>query len=120
MRVLIAEDDPLTSKAIEHRLMQDNLETHTAFNGKKAIEMLSREAYDLLLVDIHMPFKGGLEVIEYVRNELNLTIPIAVVSRIGISETVHRAFEIGADEYITKPFDPEDLSKKVKQMLKKA
>ena len=120
MKVLIAEDDPLTSKAIEHRLMLDNYEIHTAFNGNRAIEMLKKEDFDLLLVDIHMPFKGGLEVIEYVRNELNKTMPIAVVSRIGISETVHKAFEIGADEYITKPFDPDDLSKKIKQMLSKA
>jgi DNA-binding response OmpR family regulator len=119
MKVLIAEDDPLTAKAIEHRLMLDNYETYIAFNGNRAIDMLKKESFDLLLVDIHMPFKGGLEVIEYVRNELNLTIPIAVVSRIGISETVHKAFEIGADEYITKPFDPDDLSKKIKQMLSK-
>jgi two-component system, OmpR family, response regulator VicR len=120
MKVLIAEDDPLTSKAIEHRLMLDNYEIHTAFNGNRAIEMLKREDFDLLLVDIHMPFKGGLEVIEYVRHALNKTVPIAVVSRIGISETVHKAFEMGADEYITKPFDPDDLSKKIKQMLSKA
>jgi DNA-binding response OmpR family regulator len=120
MKVLIAEDDPLTSKAIEHRLRLDNFEIHTAFNGNRAIEMLKKEEYDLLLVDIHMPFKGGLEVIDFVRNELNKTMPIAVVSRIGISEMVHKAIEMGADEYITKPFDPEELSKKVKQMLKKA
>ena len=119
MKVLIAEDDPLTAKAIEHRLMRDKFETHTAFNGKRAIEMLKKEDFDLLLVDIHMPFKGGLEVIEYVRNELHKTMPIAVVSRIGISETVHKAFEIGADEYITKPFDPDDLSQKIKRMLEK-
>jgi DNA-binding response OmpR family regulator len=117
MKVLIAEDDTLTSKAIEHRLMLDNFETHTAFNGKRAIEMLKKESYDLLLVDIHMPFKGGLEVIDFVRNQLNLTIPIAVVSRIGVSEVVKKAFEMGADEYITKPFDPENLSIKIKQML---
>ena len=120
MKVLIAEDDPMTSKAIEHRLMLDHYEIHTAFNGNRAIEMLKKEDFDLLIVDIHMPFKGGLEVIEYVRNELNKTIPIAVVSRIGISETVHKAFEMGADEYITKPFDPDDLSSKIKQMLLKA
>ena len=119
MKVLIAEDDPLTSKAIEHRLMLDNYQIHTAFNGKRAIEMLKKEDYDLLLVDIHMPFKGGLEIIDFVRNELNKTMPIAVVSRIGISETVHKAFEMGADEYITKPFDPDDLSRKIKQMLNK-
>jgi two-component system response regulator VicR len=99
MKVLIAEDDVFTSKAIEHRLMLDNYEIHTAFN---------------------MPFKGGLEVIDFVRNELNKTMPIAVVSRIGVSETVHKAFEMGADEYITKPFNPDDLSRKIKQMLNKA
>ncbi len=117
MKVLIAEDDALTSKAIEHRLMLDNFETHIAFNGKRAIDMLKKETYDLLLVDIHMPFKGGLEVIDFVRNQLNLKIPIAVVSRIGISETVRKAFEMGADEYITKPFDPDDLSRRIKQIL---
>jgi DNA-binding response OmpR family regulator len=120
MKVLIAEDDPLTSKAIEHRLRLDNYEIHTAFNGNRAIEMLKKEDFDLLLVDIHMPFKGGLEVIAYVRNELNKTVPIAVVSRIGISETVHKAFEMGADEYITKPFDPDDLSRKIRQMMSRA
>ena len=119
MKVLIAEDDPLTSKAIEHRLRLDNFEIYTAFNGKTAIEMLKKDEYDLLLVDIHMPFKGGLDVIDFVRNKLNKTLPIAVISHIGMVETVRKAFEIGADDYIIKPFNADDLSAKIKQMLKK-
>ena len=119
VRILIAEDDLLTSKAIEHRLKQDGYEVFTAFNGKIASKILQSQEIDILLVDIHMPYVGGLELIKFVRNDLKKTFPIAVVSRIGVEETVFKAFKLGADDYITKPFNPRELSESVKKLLNK-
>lgn len=117
IRILIAEDDELTCKAIMHRLEREGYKVDIAKNGKQALTKLDKSKFDILLVDIHMPHVTGLEIIKYVRKEKHSTIPIAVVSRIGSEKTVLEAFELGADDYITKPFNPEDLVHRVQKLI---
>ncbi len=112
MKVIIARRNTLTSKAVNHRLMPDGFEKHTAYNDKSAIEMLKKESYNLLLF-----VKGGLKVIHLTMNQLKVTIPLAVIGRIGVSESFQKVFEMDADEYFTRLFVPENLSLKIKQML---
>jgi len=64
-----------------------------------------------------MPFVGGLELINTVRNELLLKMPIIVLSRLGNEDTIIEAFKLGADDYITKPFSPNEVSIRVKRLL---
>ncbi|MBN2347486.1 MAG: response regulator transcription factor [Bacteroidales bacterium] len=118
-KVLVAEDDLLTSKAIEHRLKMDGYEVFKAYNGKIATKILQENVIDIALVDIHMPYVGGFEVIKYIRETQKKTIPIAVVSRIDNHGTIMKAFELGADDYITKPFNAVDLSLRIKTLLLK-
>jgi DNA-binding response OmpR family regulator len=119
MKILICEDDIMTLKAIEHRLKFDGYDIDTARDGKEAADKLKSINYDLLLTDIHMPYISGLELISYVRNELKKNYPIVILTRVGIEDTVLYAFELGADDYITKPFSPDELSLRIKKLMLK-
>jgi two-component system, OmpR family, response regulator VicR len=118
MKILICEDDLLTLKALEHKLKNEGYETITALDGKQAIELLNNSiGIDLLLTDLHIPLTSGLELITHVRNVLKSNIPIVMLTRVGLEDTVLHAFELGADDYITKPFSPDELSLRIKRLL---
>jgi len=117
MRVLIVEDDNMTRKALEHRMKIDGYNVFSANDGEQAVKMLKKDEYDMLLTDLHMPGFSGLDLIKFVRNDLKSNIPIIMVTRVGLEETVLSAFELGADDYITKPFSPDELSLRVKKTL---
>lgn len=117
MKILIVEDDSMTRKAIEHRIKMDGYEVIPAADGKEALEILKKEDIDFMITDLHMPHISGLELIKYVRTELKKRIPIVMLTRVGLEETVLLAFELGADDYITKPFSPTELSLRVKKAL---
>lgn len=117
MKVLIVEDDSMTRKALEHRMKLDGYEVNTASDGKQAADMLKTQKFDILLTDLHMPNFSGLDLIKHVRSQLKLSIPIIMVTRVGLEETVLNAFELGADDYITKPFSPDELSLRVKKAV---
>lgn len=118
MKILICEDDTMTLKALEHKLKKDGYITVTANDGRSATEMLSEQKdIDLLLTDLHMPQLSGLELINYVRETLKSNMPIIMLTRVGVEETVLQAFELGADDYITKPFNPDELTLRIKRLL---
>ncbi|HEY9124309.1 MAG TPA: response regulator transcription factor [Bacteroidales bacterium] len=119
MKVLIVEDDSMTRKALEHRMKIDGYDVESAPDGIKGSEILKAGKIDILLTDLHMPNFSGLDLIKYVRNELRSNIPIIMVTRVGLEETVLNAFELGADDYITKPFSPDELSLRVKKAVMK-
>jgi DNA-binding response OmpR family regulator len=117
MKVLIVEDDNMTRKALEHRMHIDGYDVYTANDGQEAVNILKSGNFDLLLTDLHMPNFSGLDLIRFVRNDLKSSMPIIMVTRVGLEETVLAAFELGADDYITKPFSPEELSLRVKKAV---
>lgn len=116
-KVLIVEDDSMTRKALEHRMKLDGYDTITAPDGLKALDLLRNGGFDVLLTDLHMPNFSGLDLIKKVRTELKINIPVIMVTRVGLEETVLAAFEHGADDYITKPFSPDELSLRVKKAI---
>jgi len=120
MKILVCEDDTMTLKALEHRLKLDGYTVVTAKDGKEALEKIDQEAYDLILTDLHMPYVSGLEIITYIRNELKLYTPLVMLTRVGVEDTVLQAFELGADDYVTKPFSPDELSLRIKKALLKS
>ncbi|MGC9471477.1 MAG: response regulator [Bacteroidales bacterium] len=115
--ILICEDDYLTLKALEHTLKHAGYSIMLAKDGKEARELLRRGNIQVLLTDIHVPYFSGLELIRYVREELNSPMPVLVLSRVGLEDTIMHAFELGANDYITKPFNPGDLLLRLKKMM---
>jgi DNA-binding response OmpR family regulator len=111
----------MTLKALDHKLKNEGYETLTALDGKQAMEMLNNHPeIDMLLTDLHMPLISGLELITYLRNEKKSNMPIVMLTRVGLEDTVLHAFELGADDYITKPFSPEELSLRIKKLFIKS
>lgn len=117
MKVLIVEDDTMTRKALEHRMKIDGYDVTTASDGIQALNLLKESHFDVLLTDLHMPNFSGLDLIKQLRNELKSNIPVVMVTRVGLEETVLSAFELGADDYVTKPFSPDELSLRVKKAI---
>ncbi len=117
IKILICEDDSLTLQALEHSIRIDGYETITAKDGLEAKKILDESKVDLLVTDLHMPNVDGLELIQHIRKDLKRTFPIIMLTRVGSDDTVLSAFEHGADDYITKPFSPKELSIRIKKAL---
>jgi DNA-binding response OmpR family regulator len=117
MKILVAEDEPITLKLLEHRLQKDGHEVLLAADGKQAIEQVADFCPDLIITDIMMPYASGLEIIAILRSRPGRRIPIIILSAMGQEDVVLEAFGLGADDYITKPFSPNELSVRVKRFL---
>ena len=119
MKILIAEDDEMMLKTMEFKLIREGYEVITCLNGNDALDKIVLENPDLILSDIEMPFASGLDIVNKVKVELKLNIPIIILSSLGLEKTVLKAFELGADDYITKPFSPNELIVRIKRLLLK-
>ncbi|HRI41215.1 MAG TPA: response regulator transcription factor [Bacteroidia bacterium] len=119
MKILVCEDDEMVLKMVEFKLRKDGYEVQLAGDGKAALDQIRSFQPDLIITDIMMPYLTGLEIVHQVRKTLNLTTPIIIVSSIGLEKTVLEAFQLGADDFITKPFSPNELSVRVKKLLMK-
>lgn len=119
MKILVCEDDEAILKIMQFKLKKElGAEVESASDGKKAIQALSaRQDYDLIITDIHMPYHSGMEVIEYTRKDLKLEVPIIVLSAEGLDDTLEEAFELGADDFVSKPFSPQELIARVKKQM---
>jgi DNA-binding response OmpR family regulator len=118
MKILVAEDEPLMLMAIEAKLKNEGFEVIGAPDGREALKSLETSIPDLIITDILMPYTSGLELISIVKSNQNKKIPIIVLSGLGQEDTVMEAFQLGADDFITKPFNPTELSVRVKRLLK--
>lgn len=116
-KILVCEDNEVIIKVIEYKLRRDGYIVEIAKDGNSAIEKLNQTSYDLILTDMLMPFTGGLELINKIRNELKSNVPIIVLSGLVQENTIIEALKLGADDYITKPFSPNELSLRVKRLL---
>lgn len=114
-RILIAEDD-MEIAAIEKDYLEINgMEADVAGDGITALNMMHNTAYDLLLLDVMLPERNGFDICREIRKEFNL--PILMVTARAESMDKIRGLGLGADDYITKPFDPSELVARVKSHL---
>jgi DNA-binding response OmpR family regulator len=118
MKILVAEDEPLMLMAIEAKLRKDGFEVVGTRDGREALKAFENDTPDLIITDILMPYTSGLELIGIVKSNSAKRIPIIVLSALGQEETVMEAFQLGADDFLTKPFNPTELSVRVKRLLK--
>ncbi len=121
MNILVCEDDVLTLKTLEYALKKDGYSIITAADGLRGAEILkeNKDELDFMITDQHMPYVSGLELVYMARVELKMDIPIVMITRVGLEEAKIRAGDLGVDEYITKPFNPGDLSDVVGRLREK-
>ncbi len=116
MKILIAEDDELMLKTLELRLKKDGHEVFICRDGRDALVKINESQPDLVISDIMMPYVSGLEIVAALNEQgAQKRIPIIVLSGMGQEDIVLQAFELGADDFITKPFSPNELSIRVKR-----
>lgn len=119
MKILIAEDDEMMLKTMEFKLKREGFNVIACANGEEAITKIITESPDIIITDIMMPLVTGLDIVRKIKVEMNLDIPIIVLSAEGLEKTVLQAFELGANDFITKPFSPNELIVRVRRLLAK-
>ncbi|WP_423148182.1 response regulator transcription factor [Rubrolithibacter danxiaensis] len=117
--ILIIEDEELMLKTLEFRLKKDGYKVLSAQDGKLGMELFESQPVDLVITDIMLPFISGLEIVSRIKsNPATQAIPVLILSGVGLEKTVLEAFELGADDFITKPFNLSELSIRVKKHIK--
>ena len=114
-KILVVEDDELMIKILEFIILKEGYSLVIARNGIEAIDNLEKHKPDMVITDIMLPYKSGLEVISYAKQNY-ANIPVIAISALGGEErTVVEAFELGVDDFISKPFNPNELILRVKR-----
>ncbi len=115
-RILVVDDEERMVRFIRMNLEHDGFQVMEAFNGKQAIDKL-RDTPDLVLLDVMMPDIDGFEVLETIREVSS--VPVIMLTARGEEDDRVRGLELGADDYITKPFSPRELVGRVKAVLRR-
>jgi two-component system OmpR family response regulator len=104
-KVLIADDEPALRSLLKTNLTFEGFETVTASNGQEALERIKEEAPDVVLLDVMMPVMDGWRVLEELSKNENRHTKVILVTAKASSEAQLQGWELGCDEYLTKPFD---------------
>lgn len=118
-RILVVDDEQVVVKMVEMRLKANGYEVLSAYDGQQALETAQKEKPDLIILDVMMPKMDGYKVCGLLKKDARFAkIPIIMFSAKVQQKDQDLGAEVGADGYITKPFDPQVLLAKVKEFLK--
>jgi two-component system alkaline phosphatase synthesis response regulator PhoP len=118
--ILIVEDEKDIVKVLEYNLKKEGFRTLSAYDGEKAIDMASREHPDLVILDLMLPKIDGLEVCKTLKGERKTaSIPIIILTAKTQETDKIVGLELGADDYVTKPFSPRELIARVRAVLRR-
>jgi two-component system, chemotaxis family, chemotaxis protein CheY len=122
MKILVVEDSPsmrsMLTTILEAEADGMELEIVEASSGFEALKMLPHHRFDAVVTDINMPDINGLELVSFLKNHPTYrTIPVMVVSTEGSAEDRRRAEALGAEDYVVKPFERQDLTEKLRRLL---
>ncbi|MCQ2503190.1 MAG: response regulator transcription factor [Saccharofermentans sp.] len=116
-RVLLTEDDRILRDITVTFLSQNGLEVDATDNGNVACQLVAKNQYDCIILDIMMPGKDGREVCKFIRSKYD--VPVIFLTALGDEDDIVEGYEIGADEYITKPFSTKLLLLKINALIKR-
>jgi len=117
-KILLVEDEETLAIGLEYNLTEEGYKVDWVADGKKAIKNISDTKYDLIVLDVMLPYFDGFEVAEKVRQKYPQIPILFLTARTGVKDKI-RGLEIGADDYLTKPFHLKELLLRVKGMLKR-
>ena len=119
-RVLIADDDAVVRDVVRRYLERDGLEVLVAGDGNEALRVLSSERVDVAVLDVMMPGPSGLTLCRTLRHGGDYTVPVILLTALGEEDDRIAGLEVGADDYLTKPFSPRELALRVRSVLRRA
>ena len=112
MKILLLEDDAILQEIIEEYLVEQGHEVVCFEDGEVALDAIGSDRYDMLLLDVNVPSVDGFELLAYLR-EIGNTTPALYITSLHSVEDLKRGFEIGADDYLKKPFELEELGARI-------
>jgi CheY-like chemotaxis protein/HPt (histidine-containing phosphotransfer) domain-containing protein len=119
VRILIIEDDPEMAAILAPALAEDGLSVTAAADGREASDILSAQNFELILLDLGLPGLNGLKVLELLKDSPEgRDVPVIVITAWNSTEDKLRSFELGAVDYVTKPFEPVELRARVRSTLR--
>lgn len=118
LRVLVVDDEPAIRRTLRANLSARGYEVRAVETGEEALEEFARQRIDLVILDLMLPGMSGIEVCEAVRT-ISLT-PIVVLSARGEEQTKVRALDLGADDFLTKPFGIDELLARIRAVLRRS
>ena len=116
--VLVVDDDPDVCDLVTYKLEQSGFDVRRASDGDAALREVAKKVPDLVLLDVMMPGVSGLEVLErWRKDEATAAMPVIMLTAKAQENDVERGFELGADDYVIKPFSPRELVRRVTAVL---
>lgn len=118
--ILIAEDEKHLQRLLEYKLKNSGYEVLVAGNGEDALKLAKSHRPDLIVLDVMMPIMDGLECLAALKRDVDLkAIPVVMLTAKNLENQVVRGLELGAEDYITKPFSPPEFVARIKAVLKR-
>ncbi|MAN28995.1 MULTISPECIES: response regulator transcription factor [Mesonia] len=114
--ILVVEDNEMVANAVAFKLKREGYEVVLALDGREAKKELGQKKFELIITDIMLPYMNGIELIEYAKTNYP-SIPIIVLSVANQEKMVMNAFQLGVEDFISKPFNPNELILRVKRVL---
>lgn len=119
-KILIVEDEKDIVRMLDYNLKKEGFKTFSAHDGEDVLDLVNREHPDLILLDLMLPGIGGLEVCKMLRKESNTaSVPIIMLTAKSRESDKVIGLELGADDYVTKPFSPQELIARIKAVLRR-
>lgn len=116
--ILLVDDNPQNLQVLGNLLQEEKYKIEFALNGESALDWLKNKRFDLILLDLNMPGMNGFEVCKKIRSDDPLfEIPVIFLSAESERDSILKGFEVGAQDYVTKPFDSRELLARVKTQL---
>lgn len=119
MRILVAEDERNLNRLISEKLKKEHYSVDSCFNGRQALDYFAGAEYDAVVLDIMMPEMDGLEVLRRLRDKGDRTPVLLLTARDGVEDRV-KGLDIGADDYMVKPFSLKELLARIRVMLRRS
>jgi DNA-binding response OmpR family regulator len=117
-RILVADDDPVAARFVASLLTDHGFDVLVAQDGQHALDLALEHRLDLIVSDLVMPYRDGFELLRMVRSEPGLaSLPVVIVSMKDREEDIVRGLELGADDYVVKPFNARELVARVRKIL---
>lgn len=117
-KILVVEDDEVLNGGIQHCLNDEKFSVEGVYTYQQALTVIQSEKYDLIILDINLPDKDGFFLCQEIR-KIYSSIPIIFLTARDLEKDVMKGFDLGADDYITKPFRINILKKKIGAILKR-
>lgn len=118
--VMVVDDNEMNRDMLGRRLQRQGYRVTMAVDGRQALEFIKQEPFDLVLLDIMLPVMNGYEVLEHLKADQSLShIPVIITTALDESDGKAKCMELGAEDYLTKPFNPVILKSRISDCLER-